>query len=66
MRFAKILRFKGTRANVGIDLYNMMNSNTPTTYEATYTIRTRHSNRWFKPTAVVQPRFVRFNVQFDF
>ena len=30
MRFAKIVRFKGKRANVGIDLYNITNSNTPT------------------------------------
>ena len=36
MRFAKILRFGRTRTNVGIDLYNMFNSNTPTTYEANY------------------------------
>jgi hypothetical protein len=65
MRFAKIIRFKGTRANVGIDLYNLTNSNTPTTYEAVYNPDPAQ-NRWLTPTAVVQPRFVRFNVQFDF
>jgi hypothetical protein len=65
MRFAKILRFKGTRANVGIDLYNLTNANTPTTFEATYDPATTGA-RWMRPTAVVQPRFVRFNVQFDF
>jgi Carboxypeptidase regulatory-like domain len=64
MRFAKILRFGGTRANVGIDLYNIFNSNTPTAYEATYD--PANPTRWFQPTTVVQPRFVRFNVQFDF
>ena len=65
MRFAKVLRFKGTRANVGIDVYNITNSNTPTTYEAVYNPDPAQ-NRWLTPTAVVQPRFVRFNVQFDF
>jgi hypothetical protein len=64
MRFAKILRFGRTRANVGVDLYNLVNSNTPTTYEAVYDPTNAAS--WFRPTAVVPPRFVRFNLQFDF
>jgi hypothetical protein len=65
MRFAKILRFKGTRANVGLDLYNLFNANTPTAYEATYAFG-NVNNRWFNPTTVVNPRFMRFSVQFDF
>ena len=36
MRFAKVLRFGKTKANVGLDLYNLFNSNTPTTYETVY------------------------------
>ena len=64
MRFAKILRFGGTRTKVGVDLYNVFNSNTPTTYEASYD--PSNADAWFQPRAVVQPRFVRFNVQFDF
>jgi hypothetical protein len=64
LRFAKILRFRNTRTNIGIDLYNVFNSNTPTTYEAVYD--PANPNAWFQPTAVVQPRFVRFNMQFDF
>jgi hypothetical protein len=31
---------KGTRTNVGIDLYNLFNANTPTGYEATYAYNT--------------------------
>ena len=65
MRFSKILRFGGTRSNIGVDLYNIFNSNTPTTYEALYDPATAGA-RWLRPTAVVQPRFLRFNVQFDF
>jgi hypothetical protein len=64
MRFAKILRFGKTRTNVGVDLYNVFNANTATTYEAIYD--PTNAAAWFQPTAVVQPRFVRFNVQFDF
>jgi hypothetical protein len=64
MRFAKILRFGNTRTNVGVDLYNIFNSNTATTYEEVYD--PANADAWFQPRAVVQPRFVRFNVQFDF
>ena len=65
MRFAKIIRIKGKRANIGLDAYNLINANTPTTYEAVYNPDPA-ANTWFRPTAVVQPRFLRFNVQFDF
>jgi hypothetical protein len=65
LRVAKIIRVKGTKANVGIDLYNLTNKNTGTTFEATYDPASQGA-RWMVPTAVLQPRFVRFNVQFDF
>ena len=65
MRIAKVLRFGGTRANVGVDFYNLTNANTGTTFEASYDPAT-NGTRWMRPTAVLQPRFVRFNVQFDF
>ena len=65
LRVPKIVRVKGTKANVGIDLYNLTNKNTGTTFEATYDPASQGA-RWMVPTAVLQPRFVRFNVQFDF
>ena len=65
MRFAKVLRFGKTRTNVGLDLYNLFNANTPTTYETVYDPATNGA-RWMQPTAVLLPRFMRFNVQFDF
>ena len=65
MRFAKVLRFGKTKANVGLDLYNLFNANTPTTYETVYDPATNGA-RWMQPTAVLLPRFVRVNVQLDF
>ena len=65
MRIAKILRFGSKRANLGIDLYNLSNANTTTTYEAVYNPDPA-ANRWQRPTAVLQPRFMRFSMQFDF
>jgi hypothetical protein len=64
MRFAKVLRFAGTRANVGLDVYNLNNANTPTVFDTTYD--PGNPSRWMRPTTVLLPRFVRFNVQLDF
>ena len=47
------------------DLYNLFNANTPTTYETVYDPATNGA-RWMQPTAVLLPRFMRFNVQVDF
>jgi hypothetical protein len=65
MRFAKVLRFGKTKANVGLDMYNLFNANTPTTYETVYDPATNGA-RWMTPTAVLLPRFLRVNVQVDF
>lgn len=64
MRFAKV-RFGRTKANVGLDLYNLFNANTPITYETVYDPATNGA-RWMQPTAVLLPRFMRFNVQLNF
>jgi hypothetical protein len=63
MRFAKTLRFSGRRADIGIDLYNLFNGNTATAYDQGFGT---DGSTWLRPTAVLNPRFVRFNVTFDF
>jgi hypothetical protein len=65
MRVAKVLRFGKYRTNVGLDIYNLANANTATTYENVYDPATNGA-RWMQPTAVLLPRFMRFNVQVDF
>jgi hypothetical protein len=64
-RAAKVLRFGGKRLNIGVDLYNLFNTNTPTAYESVFDVATAGA-RWLNPTAVLSPRATRFNVQFDF
>lgn len=63
MRFAKILRFGGKRAGIGIDLYNIINANTQTGYNQTFG---NDGTGLFRPTAIQGARFARFNVTFDF
>jgi hypothetical protein len=70
MRFAKVLRFGGRRADIGIDLYNIFNVNTPVTYDGTYDVTPAAGlgpgGEWLRPTTIVQPRFARFNVTLNF
>lgn len=69
MRFAKIFRFGSRRADVGIDLGNLLNTNYSTTYENIYQYTVGNSAQggtWNNPTAIYTPRFVRWNVTVDF
>jgi hypothetical protein len=69
MRFAKIFRFGSRRVDVGVDLSNLLNTNYATTYENTYQYslgNTAQGGTWNNPTAIYSPRFVRWNLSFDF
>ena len=63
MRFAKILRFGRTRATVGLDVYNITNSNAVLTYNQTFVPTT---DTWLRPNSVLQARFVKLSAQMDF
>ena len=63
MRFAKILRFGRTRTTVGLDVYNLMNSDAVLTYNQTFSTTT---TTWLRPNSVLQPRFIKFSAQLDF
>jgi hypothetical protein len=69
MRFAKIFRFAGKRADFGVDLGNLLNTNYTTTFENTYQFsagNTAQGGTWGNPTAIYSPRFVRWNLTVDF
>jgi hypothetical protein len=72
MRFAKILRFGGTRADIGIDLYNLFNTNTATAYNQTFINPAFAANPatavnpWLRPTQIADARFLRFNATFSY
>jgi hypothetical protein len=65
LRLAKVLRLKARRLNIGLDLYNLFNSNTATAFETVFDVATVGA-RWMQPTAVLTGRAVRFNAQLDF
>ena len=62
-RVAKILRFGRTRTQVGVDIYNLTNTDVvqrgPTTFVPT-------STAWLTPTGIQPARYVKISAQFDF
>ena len=63
MRFAKVLRFGRTRTDVGVDLWNLFNTNYATGYEDTFTVG---SDTFYTPESIYAPRFVRLNFTVNF
>ena len=63
-RFAKVVRYAGTRTAIGVDVYNAFNSNTPIGFSTAFD--PNNPTNYLRPTNVLDPRFVRFNVTFDF
>jgi hypothetical protein len=43
----------------------VFNANPPSAYETVFDVATG-GNRWLQPTAVINPRATRFNVQLEF
>jgi hypothetical protein len=70
LKFAKNVRFAGKRLNVGVDIYNLFNSDAILAYNNSYNsvsggVATVNPNFW-TASQLVSPRFARFQVQFDF
>ena len=63
MRIAKIFRFRGTRAQFGVDIYNLLNTDVATQYNQGYSPTT---TTWLTPTAILPARYARINMQLDF
>jgi hypothetical protein len=59
---AKILRFAGMRANVGIDIFNIINAAPGLSYNQNFIA----NGPWLTPTTVMTARFAKFSAQIDF
>jgi hypothetical protein len=62
LRISKILRFGRTRTNVGVDIFNVLNSAAVLTYNQTFV----PGVSWLAPTSVLTPRFVKISSTIDF
>ena len=68
LRFAKILRYGRTRTHVGIDIFNVLNSDAVLTRNQTFQLpsATLPNGSWLVPQSVLTPRFVKLSAQIDF
>jgi hypothetical protein len=60
LRIAKVLRFGARQANLGIDIYNALNSSVVQTYNLTF------GPNWLTPTLVMPARFMKVSAQMTF
>ena len=63
LRFAKVLRFRGTRTKISLDLYNATNANPVLSYNQTYSPT---STTWLTPTSVLAARVMKIGASIDF
>jgi hypothetical protein len=67
VRLAKVFHFRRSRIQAGVDIYNVMNSDTVTLYNQTFNPAvTTGSGAWLSPQAVATARFAKVNFQVDF
>jgi hypothetical protein len=62
MRLGKNLRVGGTSASLAVDLLNVLNANTPSSYEQNF----GDGTQYLRPLTILNPLFARFNVTVEF
>ena len=66
-KIAKVLRFGTTRTNVGIEIFNALNSAAVLTYNQVFNPAVQGGpGAWLQPTQVLTARFFKFSATFDF
>jgi hypothetical protein len=66
LRVAKVVRVGRFRTDVGVELYNLLNSNYATAYDGTYSYTQANGGTWLNPTSILSPRFARFNLTINY
>ena len=62
LKIAKVLRFGRTRTNVGVDVYNLLNSDAVLANNQAF----NPGGSWLTPTTVMQSRFAKLSASIDF
>jgi hypothetical protein len=61
-RLAKILRYGRTRTQLGVDIYNLTNTDVITGFNQSFVA----GGSWLRPTAIQPARYARISAQIDF
>jgi hypothetical protein len=59
LRFQKILRFGKTRANFGVDIFNVLNADPALSYNQAFI----PNGAWLTPTSILSARFAKISAQ---
>jgi hypothetical protein len=62
LRVAKILRFRGSRSIVGVDVYNALNSSAVLTYNNAFV----PNGTWLQPLTILTPRAIKITGEIGF
>jgi hypothetical protein len=62
VRFGKIFKFGKTRTTIGVDIYNLLNSDAILSYNQAFI----PGGAWLIPTSEMSARFAKLSLQFDF
>jgi hypothetical protein len=62
LKLAKVVRFKQFRSNIGIDVFNVLNSNAVLNFNQAFV----PGGTWLQPLQVLTPRFFKISAQIDF
>jgi hypothetical protein len=62
LRVQKVLRLGRSRANLGVDFYNLLNAAPPLSYNQAFI----PNGAWMTPTSVLSARFAKLSMQLDF
>jgi hypothetical protein len=62
VKLAKVIKFRSFRSNVGLDIFNVLNSNAVLNYNQTFV----PGGTWLQPLQVLTPRFFKLSAQIDF
>ena len=62
LRIGKIIKVNRVRTNVGIDIYNVLNSDTALSYNQAFIV----NGPWLTPTSIMSARFAKISAQIDF
>jgi hypothetical protein len=63
LRLSKIIRFRGTRTKISLDMYNALNANPVLSYNQTYSPT---ATTWLTPTSVLAARVIKIGASVDF
>jgi hypothetical protein len=63
VRIAKIIRYGRTRTQIGVDVYNLTNTDVVTSFNQTFVPT---SSSWLTPTGIQPARYAKISAQFDF